>query len=308
MKGGKKSIERYKRVLCLPEEAVITESMIQKHWRLETRLAGEILRSSKEHRTETIRMCYDRFYRELSWLNDKSNANHAQPVTQREESVIFLVGKPRKRILEVGSGSGELIDALSAMGHECMGTDINQKRFAARENPRLQLREHDGVKIQHLAESGGFDVVLSLNVLEHFHPDDVDDHFRDVYHALKPGGEYILKTPHQFFGPHGIERVFGVFENSGLHLKEYTYRDVREFAERAGFHEFRAVMLIPMPVRKILKRMKMDRIGKSGTYLEYLILVERFIRKIRNRKNRKSMSMAFRFLLLPRQVFIVFSK
>jgi len=282
--------------------------MIMKHWLLETRLAGQILRSSVKSRSETIRRSYKLFYNELKWLNDSRMLKGISPISQREESVIHLIGKKRKHILEVGSGNGELIDYLSRHGHECIGTDINTKRFKAGINPHLQVRAQNGVAIEDLFQSAGFDTVVSLNVLEHFHPDDMEGHFHNVFITLKRGGEYILKTPHRFFGPHGIERVFGITRSRGLHLKEYTYGDIREFSDRSGFHRHEAVLMIPMPIRRIVKKMKMDCIIKSRYYMDYLMLIERIIETLPGDRNRRRASGFFRFFLFPRQVFVVLTK
>jgi len=162
--------------------------------------------------------------------------------------------------------------------------------------------------LQNFSSSGAFDVVLSLNVLEHFHPDDVVDHLRDVHRSLKKGGEYILKTPHRFFGPHGIERIFGVTDNRGLHLREYTYADVNRLAEQSGFCQSLAVWSLPMPVRRIVRKLNRGFIRRSRAYMEYLVWIEKRLEKIHNPRDRTRTAMVFRFLMLPRQVFVILKK
>ncbi len=308
MKKTESLVDRYRRLLSMPETAEITESMVLKHWRLETLLAGRILRSSKKNRSETVRSSIRRFYRELNWLNDSTLLKGIPPVSQREKTVIRLIGRRKKRIFEIGSGNGSLIDYLSRHGHECIGSDIDKNRFRVPANPHLALTVQDGAVFTGKVRAGCFDVVLSLNVLEHLHPDDVESHFKEVYRSLKRGGEYILKTPHRFFGPHGIERVFGIAQNRGLHLKEYTYLDVQKFSERSGFVMGRAVFMVPRFLQTRFGGFKLDFTLKSGFYLNYLILLEKIILSLSNEKNRRRTSRVFHFLLLPRQVFVVLKK
>jgi SAM-dependent methyltransferase len=301
-------VDRYRRLLCLLENAGITESMVMKHWRLETLLAGRILRSSKKNRSETVRRCIKLFYRELDWLNDSRRLDGIPPVSQREKPVIRLIGKQQKRIFEIGSGNGMLIDYLSRHGHECIGSDIDKNRFRVHANPHLALTVQDGAVFTKKVHADFFDTVLSLNVLEHLHPDDVEGHFREVLRSLKRGGEYILKTPHRFFGPHGIERVFGITQNRGLHLKEYTYLELQKFSERSGFTICWAVFMIPRVLQTGFRRLKLDFILQSRFYMNYLMLLERIILSFSNEKNRRRASLFFHFFFLPRQVFVVLKK
>ena len=308
MKTAESLVERYRKLLSLPMNAEITESMVMKHWRLETALAGRILRSSEKNRPGTIRRCVKRFYRELNWLNDSRLLDGIPPVERREDTVIRLIGKRRKRIFEIGSGNGSLIDYLSRHGHECVGSDIDENRFKVHANPHLSLNVQDGAAFDKKVQAGSFDIVLSLNVLEHLHPDDVEGHFKEVFRSLKRGGAYILKTPHRFFGPHGIERIFGITRNRGLHLKEYTYMDSQKFSEHAGFRICRAVFTVPGFLRKGFKRLKLDFVLQGRFYMNYLMLLERIIQSFSGEMNRRRASRFFHFLLLPRQVFVAIEK
>ena len=75
-------------------------------------------------------------------------------------------------------------------------------------------------------------------MVEHSHPDEVHDHLVDVRRALKPGGHYVIFTPNRFSGPHDISRRFSNVAE-GLHLKEYTVRELRQALKKAGYTKIR---------------------------------------------------------------------
>ena len=58
---------------------------------------------------------------------------------------------------------------------------------------------------------------------------------------MKPGGVYLLRTPHAFTGPHDISKYFSDTPQ-GFHMKEYTFREIRDLTRRIGFRKVRCVM------------------------------------------------------------------
>ena len=69
------------------------------------------------------------------------------------------------------------------------------------------------------------DIVFSDQLIEHFHPEETELHFRLVNRILKKGGKYIFRTPHALTGPHDISKYF-CDEPEGFHLKEWTFSEL----------------------------------------------------------------------------------
>ncbi|MFH2104992.1 MAG: hypothetical protein ABII72_02025, partial [Parcubacteria group bacterium] len=82
---------------------------------------------------------------------------------------------------------------------------------------------------------------LSFQLLEHLNPDDVKFHLEALKNFLKDGCYYIIRTPHRFSGPHDVSKDFSK-EATGLHLKEYTYRELLDLTESAGFRRARTYL------------------------------------------------------------------
>jgi glycosyltransferase involved in cell wall biosynthesis/SAM-dependent methyltransferase len=300
-------VDCYRRALDLDPAFPLTEAMVWKHWRIETRLARAIRDADPEARFPVIRNAYHSFFKELPWLNDPSALQPQPPVSVREEPVIAVVGRKPCRILEIGCGKGDLIRHLAGTGHDCIGIDIDSARYSdgTGRDRNLQFLQADGIALELPRLYGTLDTVISVNVIEHFHPDDIGRHFLNVRRLLKPGGRYLFKTPHGLYGPHGIEKVFGVVETRGLHLKEYSFLEMRREAIKAGFKKIEAVGQIPKPLKDRMKNSTLQGPVVSALFFQYLCFLEYMVGRIKNATVRRHLCGLLRYVLFPRQVFMV---
>lgn len=234
----KKLIARYKKIYSIPAEVDITRQMILHHWQLERQLTAELLQSAPGERWGVFDRCYTRLYDELDWLNKFSGDADTAPPAERFARWLQLVGPPPKSVYEIGSGQGDLIVFLARNGHHCKGSEITGKRgeaLVADAHPNLSWGRSDGVHLGTFEPAGTYDAVVSDQVIEHLHPDDLNCHLRGVHSILKKGGRYVFNTPNRYTGPHDVSRVFKIAEPQGMHLKEYTNRELAEAVRRAGF-------------------------------------------------------------------------
>jgi SAM-dependent methyltransferase len=74
--------------------------------------------------------------------------------------------------------------------------------------------------------------------MEHLHPEDAFDQLREIHRVLAPGGVYVCVTPNRVSGPHDISRHFDDIA-TGLHLREYSTRELTTLFRRAGFSRLR---------------------------------------------------------------------
>ncbi len=137
-----------------------------------------------------------------------------------------------RRVLEVGSGTGNITQFLCADGREVVATDIVpsyrhelERLFDGKSNVRVgkyDLAE----KAPEEFVADPFDSVVCLNVLEHIEGDLFAlDQIRSV---LKPGGKLALLVPaHQF--------LYGEFDRAVGHFRRYGKRELTIKLEKAGF-------------------------------------------------------------------------
>lgn len=239
-KSGTELIKRYKVSENLPAEVTVTESMILHHWNLERELTRQLLESSPETRWQIFEQCYTRFYSELTWLSLHTGKGDPRPPAERFRDWIAMIGHPPKRIYEIGSGSARMLSYLAEIGFDCTATDITSKRQEKVQeglSQKLLWGNSDGVHLDLFEPKNTYDVVISDQVIEHLHPDDLMPHFQAVLKILKPGGRYMFNTPHRYTGPHDVSQVFECDEPQGMHLKEYTFSELLRAPMEAGFSD-----------------------------------------------------------------------
>ncbi len=276
---GKELLCRYRENYKIADNYNLTEDMVLNHWELEKNLAKTILNSNKKNRWEIVSKCYTELYEKLSWLNVYVDTKVSIPSEELYFDYIQLLTKPPKKIYEIGSGKGGLIKLLSNMGYLCKGTEITSLRGGnlPDNGAFLSWGVSDGVHLGEFETKGSYDYVISNHVIEHLHPDDILDHFKGVFKILNFDGAYLLKTPHRFAGPSDVSRVFKKTECMGMHLKEYTYTELKYLTEKSGFNKIEAVLVIPKNLRRLLR---IRRAFIKGTWLFYLFLYLEFVMQI----------------------------
>ena len=236
--NGTKLITQYKRVYSVPDDAEVTEKMILNHWELERQLARELLESTPENRWEVFERCYTRFFSELGWIHRFLGQGKTTLPDERYKIWVDTIGTPPQKIFEIGSGKGEMVGYLAECGFECRGSEVTQERGKKHLKTsilNLSWGISDGVHLDRFESPGTYDVVVSDQVIEHLHPEDLDAHFQGVYNILVEGGRYIFRTPHRYTGPHDMTRFFNYDTSQCFHLKEYTYQELTDMLRNTGF-------------------------------------------------------------------------
>jgi 2-polyprenyl-3-methyl-5-hydroxy-6-metoxy-1,4-benzoquinol methylase len=305
---GQELIARYKRNYSISSHTLISERMILQHWELEKSLRKELLESNSDNRWATFERCYSKLYGELEWLNRLGESEAEEPPAVLYRNWLEIIGFTPKRIYEVGSGKGALITYLARSGHECKATEITQERGQrwASEHPNLSWGISDGIHLDRFEPKGGYDVVISNQVVEHMHPDDLLAHLRGVFFVLREGGIYMLATPHAHVGPADVSRIFKRDTTMGMHLKEYTYSEMKGYLKRAGFKDIYAVLRLPVKYHKVTNNPMGPKLSKK--YLAYLQFVERLVAVLPSQKSRRRVSQYLQLVLFPSNLMVVARK
>jgi SAM-dependent methyltransferase len=278
---------------------LVTEEQVRAHLHLERRLTAELVASRPADRWEMFERCYGELYRELPWLND---ADPSRPL----DDWPALLGAPPRRIYEVGSGQGGLARALVSAGYEVEATEVTRERGGGREErPGLTWSITDGVHLERFAGRAPYDAVISDQVVEHLHPDDLGRHLRGALAILAPGASYVLRTPHAHLGPADISGVFGFDRPVGMHLREYTYGEMADAAHRAGFARVAAPLGLPQRLRRRVALPRLPGARPSGAYLRWLEAVEHLLTPLRPRHRRLALDRVLRAPLFRRDLWIV---
>jgi cyclopropane fatty-acyl-phospholipid synthase-like methyltransferase len=311
---GNELILRYKGNYAIPPEAEVTEEMILHHWELEKALTQKLLASTPQERWEVFEQCYSTLFAELEWINRLSEQDVKRSRSQRYREWLEEIGSPPQKLYEIGSGKGDMITFLAESGLECKGTEVTRERgqkHVSDSLPNLSWGNSDGIHLDRFETLASYNVVLSHQVVEHFHPDDLIEHFQGCHSILVEGGRYIFSTPHRYTGPHDVSIVFKCDRPQGMHLKEYTYGELLQALKQAGFRD--VYCSTPSIFRKLLAKIGIrdrQQVAKFGKfYLNWMLAVERILGSIGDRKLRRLLALGLRKVFIFRDnIFLVAQK
>ncbi len=102
-----------------------------------------------------------------------------------------------KRILDIGTGTGNLALHLLDRGAEVVGLDPSQKMLdIAGEklsgHPRIELKKVDEPFLKIPYGDASFDAVVSTYAFHHVHPSKKPGCIAEMMRVLKPGGEWVI--------------------------------------------------------------------------------------------------------------------
>ena len=138
-----------------------------------------------------------------------------------------------ERVLEIGSGIGNLTRALVRGRPRYVATDINPEHMARLKSrfpqrPNLEVHYCDLTNSPDFAPfANSMDTVICLNVLEHIGDDALG--LKNIYSILDHGGRAIVLVPEG-------QSVFGTIDEALGHFRRYSEEELKTKMEKTGFH------------------------------------------------------------------------
>lgn len=210
---------------------------LRRHYEIEKELAGRLRAATPGQRPELYRQVYDELFRrvpdhpQIVW---KEGPAEQAARTAEQMGMLRSLLHAESVYVEVGCGDGHLARTIARQVRFAYGVDVSPVIAASEGGPAnyAPLYCRDGFSIP-LADAAAT-VAFSNMLFEHLHPQDAVRHLSEVFRILRSGGVYVCRTPHRFTGPQDISQHFDV-EATGLHMKEYTLRELRRLFGAAGF-------------------------------------------------------------------------
>ncbi len=165
-----------------------------------------------------------------------------------------LVGGEPARVLDVGTASGYLGRALTALGHTVVGVENSDEAAALARASYAALHVVDAQALPDLPEAP-FDVAVLGDVLEHLA--DPEAALARVVAQLRPGGRVLVSVPNIAFVQVRLALAAGRFAYAdrgildATHLRFFTRRTLVELLRRQGL-DARRVLGVPPPLPLVL--------------------------------------------------------
>lgn len=209
----------------------------KEQYELEKRLAERLRQATKNERQELYGQVYDEFFQFVARHPGVSHQDEGLEAEVRARQKWRLVERyvnQNTELLEIGAGNFAF--AIQAASHVKkvyaleVSSESKSERVLIPKNITTLLSPTGSIPLP----NESVDIVYSNQVLEHLHPEDALEQLKDVYRVLKKSGVYVCMTPNRLSGPHDISKYFDSVA-TGLHLKEYTVRELTKLFRQAGF-------------------------------------------------------------------------
>lgn len=213
-----------------------SRARLREQYRIEKELAQRLWTAPRELRRRLYREVYNEFMRGLPAFRPPARQHQIRsplPEVLLQAALLQPFLSEKALVLEIGAGDCALASYLAPLVGTMIAMEVCEEVLSQVDLPEnLSLALSDASCLALPAES--VDLVYSCHVLEHLHPEDVQEHLREARRVLKPGGAYVCVTPNRLLGPHDVSKYFDN-EPSGLHLQEYAYGDLTRLFRESGY-------------------------------------------------------------------------
>jgi SAM-dependent methyltransferase len=219
-----------------------TARELREHYAIERLLAMRLATAGPERRGALYSEVYDELFSAIPHHPQLRRRSSAERRSQVERELHFVGGLLRADLafLELGSGDQALARRVAPLVAEVHAVDV-ATAIAGGEPAPENLHTHltDGSRLS--LRSGSIDLAYSNQLMEHLHPEDADVQLREIFRVLRSGGSYLCVTPNRLTGPWDVSRLFRQTPD-GLHLREYSNRELAAALRAAGFTQIWAVV------------------------------------------------------------------
>lgn len=181
------------------------------------------------------------------------------PALQQFLSSRFSSSGEKLRAFDLGCGSGATCNLLAQLDFETVGVDVSESGIAQARSAYPDCRFEIASAYDDLeAQFGRFDVVISLEVVEHLYAP--REFAKTIYSLLKPGGVCVISTPYHGYLKNVALAVTGKMDRhftalwDGGHIKFWSFETMRQLLSEAGFEDlsFARVGRIPPLARSMI--------------------------------------------------------
>jgi 2-polyprenyl-3-methyl-5-hydroxy-6-metoxy-1,4-benzoquinol methylase len=200
-------------------------------------------------RLTDLSILYDKDY----FFYQHNNASMRKRVFSQIQRLVLPATSyaPGRRLIELGSARGHLLNTLQHIGYEVQGLEFSADAIAeSRATYHVPVFEGTAEQYLHAGYAGAFDIALACTVIEHV---DAPDAFVDAcFSLLKPGGLLAMDMPNsdscnaQAIGP-----AWEMYQKYHVYL--FNPATITLLLERHGFKVIRTFSYenFPLTARQI---------------------------------------------------------
>lgn len=138
------------------------------------------------------------------------------------------------RILELGCGRGLFLEFLNNSGYKnVFGIDVSKEQIDIAKTKKFNVKETDVMEYLK-SNKEKFDLIFAIDLIEHFHKDELIPLFEGIYNKLRNGGAFVFHTPNGL----GINATYTIYGDL-THLTIFTPNSAIQILTLVGFNEIK---------------------------------------------------------------------
>jgi 2-polyprenyl-3-methyl-5-hydroxy-6-metoxy-1,4-benzoquinol methylase len=183
---------------------------------------------------------------------------------QREEmdsSVMYLPSSKGKMLLEIGFGSGKVLNEMSKLGWDVQGVDFDDENVR-QVRTQYGLAVHSGLLEEIKYPDDYFDAIFLSHVIEHVH--DPISLIKECERILKEQGMIVLLTPNAESLSHIYFKSHYLGNDVPRHLSLFSKKTINELARRSDVHVVRCCSTIRGAAGMFVASWNIKKTGKHS--------------------------------------------
>ncbi len=198
-------------------------------------------------------------------FEDLHRGNRAEIKERQKNYLPFFKGCTR--VLDIGCGRGEFLEALKETGISALGIDINPAMITACRAAGLDVEQDDG--LQHLSErpAGHYDGIFCAQVVEHLTWPQILTLLKTAFEKLPDNGRLLMET----INPQCLSTFSGLFYLDPTHVNPVHPLTLQFACQAVGFNA--AEILYSSPIPDEMKLREVDFFRRIGDVSDKFINV-----------------------------------
>lgn len=136
-----------------------------------------------------------------------------------------------ERVLDIASGRGHLLELFKEAGIGAVGVELDRELFEQAKAKGLDVIQADLFEFLAKSPASSFDGAVASHIVEHFPPQRVEELFRLLCPALKPGSLFLVLTPNIAH----VRSAAGDFWRDPTHVRPYPVQALAKLFARTGW-------------------------------------------------------------------------
>ena len=166
-----------------------------------------------------------KYYDKFGYIYDKERMSGYFAFINKLETEIAIKHIENKDILEIGCGTGIILNQTSKLAKNAIGVDLSDGMLEVAKKKNLTVQKANATNLPFPDNS--FDVVYSFKVLAHI--PDIQLAIREIIRVTKPGGKLIL----EFYNPYSLKglvgKISGFIKKQNVYIRFDSYKKIKSY-------------------------------------------------------------------------------